>query len=78
MRIDPSTSHRPVEGGFTLPVILVVVGALLILAVGVLLVAGIERGTARSFADRQRAELAARAALEEIRSLLTHEAANDD
>jgi hypothetical protein len=78
MRIDPSTSHRPVEGGFTLPIILVVVGALLILAVGILLVAGIERGTARSFADRQRAELAAQAALEEVRSILTNEAANDD
>ena len=78
MRIDPSTSHRPVSGGFTLPIILVVVGALLILAVGILLVSGIERGTARSFADRQRAELAARAALEEIRSMLTKEAANDD
>ena len=78
MRIDPSTSHRPVEGGFALPIILVVVGALLILAVGILLVSGIERGTARSFADRQRAELAARAALEEIRSMLTKEAANDD
>ena len=78
MRIDPSTSHRTAAGGFTLPVILVVVGALLILAVGILLVAGIERGTARSFADRQRAELAARAALEEIRGILTNDAANDD
>ncbi len=78
MRIDRSTSHRPVAGGFILPAILVVVGALLILAVGILLVAGIERGTARSFADRQRAELAACAGLEEIRSILTAEAANDD
>jgi hypothetical protein len=78
MRIDPSTSQRPAASGFTLPAILVVVGALLILAVGILLVAGIERGTARSFADRQRAELAASAGLEEIRSILTKEAANDD
>jgi type II secretory pathway pseudopilin PulG len=64
--------------GFTLPAVLVVVGALLILAVGVLLVASIERDTARSFVDRQRAELAARAGLEDLRGLLVTEAANDD
>jgi len=64
--------------GFTLPAILVVVGALLILAVGVLLIVGIERNTARSFVDRQRAELAAKAGLEEVRGILTTEAANDD
>ena len=78
MPIDPSTRHRGTPGGFTLPVVLVVVAALLILAVGILLLAGIERGTARSFADRQRAELAARAGLEDLRSLLNREAANDD
>ena len=78
MQIDASTNHRPVGGGFTLPVILLVVAALLILAVGILLVASIERDTARSFADRQRAELAAQAALEGISSLLTDETANDD
>jgi len=66
------------QPGFTLPAVLVVVGALLILAVGILLVAGIERDTARSFVDRQRAELAARAGLEDIRGILTTEAANDD
>jgi hypothetical protein len=64
--------------GFTLPAILVVTGALLILAVGILIVAGVERGTARSFVDRQRAELAARAGLEDIRGILNQEAANDD
>jgi hypothetical protein len=58
--------------------VLVVVAALLILAVGVLLVVGIERDTARSFVDRQRAELAARAGLEDIRGILTAETANDD
>ncbi len=69
-----SDKHR----GFTLPAVLVVVGALLILAVGALLVVGIERDTARSFVDRQRAELAARAGLEDIRGILTAETANDD
>ena len=64
--------------GFTLPAVLVVTGALLILAVGVLLVTGIERSTARSFVDRQRAVLAARAGLEEIRAVLGTEASNDD
>ena len=69
---------RNTRAGFTLPAILVVVGALLILAVGVLLVVGIERSTARSFVDRQRAELAAAAGLENIRGILSQEAANDD
>jgi len=69
-----SNKHR----GFTLPAVLVVVAALLILAVGVLLLVGIERDTARSFVDRQRAELAARAGLEDLRGLLTAETANDD
>ena len=78
MRLPEPTSHRTTAEGFTLPAILVVVAALLILAVGILLVAGIERNTARSFADRQRAELAARAGLEDIRGILNLEAANDD
>jgi hypothetical protein len=64
--------------GFTLPAVLVVVGALLILAVGILLVASIERSTARSFVDRERAELAARAGLEDLRGILTTETANDE
>lgn len=69
---------RSSEAGFTLPAILVVTAALLILAVGVLLVAGIERHTARSFVDRQRAELAARAGLGDVKGILTLAAANDD
>ncbi len=64
--------------GFTLPAVLVVVAALLILAVGILLVTGVERDTARSFVDRQRAEIAARAGLEEFRGILAKEAGNDD
>lgn len=64
--------------GFTLPAILVVVGALLILAVGALLLVGIERNTARSFVDRERAELAARAGFEDVKGLLAKEASNDD
>lgn len=72
---------RPLErttAGFTLPSILVVVGALLILAVGLLLIVGIERSTARSYVDQQRADLAAQAALEDLRGVLTAEATNDD
>lgn len=66
------------QSGFTLPAVLVVVAALLILAVGILLVTGVERDTARSFVDRQRAELAARAGLEDFRGILAKEAVNDD
>ncbi|MFZ9935426.1 MAG: hypothetical protein ACO3JG_00050 [Luteolibacter sp.] len=69
-----SDKHR----GFALPAVLVVAGALLILAVGALLVVGIERNTARSFVDRERAELAARAGLEDVRGILNAETANDD
>ena len=61
-----------------MPSILVVVAALLILAVGILLVVSIERSTARSFVERQRATLAARAGLEEVKGTLGLEAANDD
>jgi type II secretory pathway pseudopilin PulG len=64
--------------GFTLPAILVVVGALLILAVGALLIVGIERNTSRAFSDRERANLAARAGLEDVKGILAKEAANDD
>ncbi len=70
--------HFSKATGFALPAVLVVVGSLLVLSVGVLLVANVERDTARSFVDRQRAELAASAGLEEIRSLLSAETANDD
>jgi len=66
------------SNGFTLPAVLVVVAALLILAVGALLVTTVERDTARSFVDRQRAEMAVRAGLEDLRGVLTAETANDD
>lgn len=78
MRQPGKQPHRTAAAGFTLPSILVVTGALLILAVGILLVTGIERNTARSFVDRQRAELAARAGLEEVKGILNLETSNDD
>ncbi len=78
MQNHKSNLARKAAAGFTLPVILVVVSALLILAVGVLLLIGIERNTARSFVDRQRAELAAKSGLEDVRGIFTQEAANDD
>ncbi len=52
--------------------------AMIILAVGLLVIVGIERKTARSYADAKRAELAARAGMEEVRALLRAETANDD
>ncbi|WP_035607791.1 hypothetical protein [Haloferula sp. BvORR071] len=64
--------------GFTLPAVVIVAAALLILAVGLLSIIGIERKTARSFADAKRAELAARAGLEDFRAILRKETANDD
>ncbi|MES2474728.1 MAG: hypothetical protein V4640_03025 [Verrucomicrobiota bacterium] len=64
--------------GFILPAVLVIVAALLVLAIGTLLVTGIERDGARAAADRHRAELAARAGLEQLRAILLAETANDD
>lgn len=76
-RSDPfSVPHR--SAGFTLPAVLVVVAALLILVIGLLAMSGIERRTARSFVDYQRADMAARAGLEEVKGLLDREGANDD
>jgi len=71
-------SLRPTAGGFALPAVLIIVSALLILAVGVMAISGIERRTARSYVDLQRADLAARSGLEEVKALLNLEAANDD
>ena len=78
MRRPNSRRPRRAAAGFTLPAILVVVGALLILAVGVLLVTGIERNTSRAFSDRERAALAARAGLEDVKGIFAKEASNDD
>jgi hypothetical protein len=69
---------RPEASGFTLPAVLVVAAAMLILAIGLLALVNIERKTARSFADSKRAELAARAGLEDFRAVLRRETANDD
>lgn len=72
----PTCDRRP--AGFALPAVLIIAGGLMILAVGALLLAGIERVTARAYVDRQRAELAASAGLEDVRHLLTTETANDN
>lgn len=69
---------RPHANGFTLPAVMVVAAAMLILAVGLLAIVGIERKTSASFADMKRAELAARAGLEDFRAVLRTETANDD
>ena len=63
--------------GFVLPTVLVIVSALLILAMGMLLLVGTERSTARSYVDSQRADLAARTGLAEVKGILTTQAAND-
>lgn len=64
--------------GFTLPAVLVIASALLVLAIGLLLIVGIERKTARSYLDRQRAELTTRAGLQDVVAVLRTETANDD
>jgi type II secretory pathway pseudopilin PulG len=77
--MKPSDHHpRRLPAGFTLPAVLVIIGALLILAVGLLAVTGVERRTARSYVDLQRAEMATRAGLEEVKGLLDKHTANDD
>ena len=76
-RPEKSKPHAHASG-FTLVVVLVVAAALLIAAIGSLAVSGIERGTSRASVDQQRAELAARAGLEELRGIFGKEAGNDD
>lgn len=78
MRYPESLTSHQKASGFTLPVVLLVVSALLILAVGGLLVVGIEQNTARLSTNTERAELAVRAGLEDVRGILNLEAANDD
>ena len=75
--INRSRSRR-LASAFTLPAVMVVSAAMLILAVGLLAIMGIEKKTARSFTDAKRAELAARAGLEDFRAVLRAETANDD
>ena len=75
---DATVRHRVHRPGFTLAAVLVILGGLLILAVGILLVSSVERSTARLMTDRERAKLAARAGLEEIRALFARETSNDD
>ena len=65
------------RSGFALAGVLVVMAALLLLGVGALTLARIERFTGRSQADLLRARLAAEAGLEECRAMLESKAAND-
>ena len=75
MRAENKKTSRE---GFTIAVVLVVMAALLLMAVGVLAVVGIERKTARSYVDAKRAEWVARAGMEDVRGLLRKQSANDD
>jgi Tfp pilus assembly protein PilV len=72
--VSPSRHAR----GFTLPSVMVVTAALLLLVVGLLAVVSIEKKTASSYSDSKRAELAARAGLEDFRTTLINQTANDD
>jgi hypothetical protein len=76
-----STADKPsqlLKPGFSLPAVLVIVAGLLILAMGSLIVAGIERQTARLQVDQLRADLAARAGLADVESVLVRETSNDN
>ncbi len=78
MRTIKRDRALPGTPGFTLPAVLVITAALLILAIGVLAISGLERASSRSQADRERASLAALAGLEEVGAILTRETSNDD
>ncbi len=71
------TYHRS-TAGIGLPLVLFAVAGMLVMAVGSLLLVKIERKTAHTFADYQRAELAARAGLESVIGTLLAESKNDD
>jgi hypothetical protein len=78
MNPNNSKARPPGSAGFTLPAVLVVVAALLIMVIGLLAMSGIERKTARSYVDLQRSDMAALAGLEQVKSVLDQETANDD
>ena len=71
-------SSSKISSGFALPTVIIVVAAMLILAIGILLISGVERITTHATTDSQRAEFAARAAVEDFRGLIHREATNDD
>ncbi len=79
--LNPRRHNRPLprdaRDGFSLPAVLIIVVGMLILAVALLLVTGIERSTARSFVDFERAGLAVRAGFEELQDVLIEDAMND-
>ncbi len=64
--------------GFALPTVIIVIAALMIMAVGSMLVTGIERSSARSFVDQRRAEMATTISIEELRGIFKTYAENDD
>lgn len=77
MPFPRSKPSRLPASGFILPTVLVIVSALLILTVGMLLVVSTERSATRSHVDHQRARLAVRAGLEEIKAILHLATSND-
>ena len=73
--LNPNHHHAafpPHRGrkGIALPAVLIIVVAMLILAVALLLLTGIERSTARSYVEFERAGLAVRAGFEEMQDVL--------
>lgn len=74
MKRTNSTSRS----GFSLPLVMMIMAALVIMALALMSATGITRHGARAVTDAMRAECAARAALEECRGLLEQETANDD
>ncbi|TAG09129.1 MAG: hypothetical protein EAZ42_07975 [Verrucomicrobia bacterium] len=64
--------------GFALPTVIIVIAALMIMAVGSMLITGIERSSARSFVDQRRAEMATTISIEELRGIFKTYAENDD
>lgn len=73
-----NSQRRDVSNGFTLPAILVVVGALLLLVVGAMMQTDVVRRTTRTQVAAAQAELAVRSGLEEVRQRLRNHTANDD
>ncbi|MFT4176884.1 MAG: hypothetical protein QM627_09530 [Luteolibacter sp.] len=66
------------KAGFVLPVMLILLGALVILGVGLCVVSGLEKTTTGRYLERLQAELAADAALRDVRALMEKEMANDE
>ena len=76
MTDHPKTGNA--SSGIALPVVLIIMGALMVLALAAISITGIEHQTSRAWVEQSRAKLAVQSGREEVEALMQREMANDD